>query len=61
MKVCVTEADGRFCFTGIPKGRYELRASKEGGFEITHLKVIVDPKNPQSTNKEINVSIEPGS
>jgi hypothetical protein len=60
LKACITEADGRFCFKGIAKGWYELRASKEGGFEITHVEVFIDPKNPESTDRGIDVPVVPG-
>ena len=54
---CLTEADGRYCFSGLRKGNYELRGSREGGFEITHVYVTVDPLSTESTEKEINLVI----
>jgi len=60
MAACVTGTDGRYCFSRVPRGEYELRASKDGGFEITHVYVRVDPKNRRSSNAELGISIEVG-
>jgi hypothetical protein len=57
---CVTASDGRYCFSRVLKGKYELRASKDGGFEITHVFVSVDPADPRSSNAELTVPIEIG-
>src|SRR2546429_4800887 len=35
LAACLTDADGHYCFGNIPKGRYQIRASKDGGFQIT--------------------------
>ena len=57
---CVTGTDGRYCFSRVPRGKYELRASKDGGLEITHVYVVVDPKNRKSSDAELGISIEVG-
>ncbi|HEX8456456.1 MAG TPA: carboxypeptidase-like regulatory domain-containing protein [Pyrinomonadaceae bacterium] len=60
IKACLTGEDGRFCFRGVSKGKCELRVSKNGGFEITHVYVVVDPKNRKSTDQEMNVILDVG-
>ena len=60
IRACITGEDGGFCFRSVSKGKYELRVSKEGGFEITHVYVVVDPKNPNSTNGEMSIIIYVG-
>lgn len=57
---CKTGSDGKFCFAGIAKGRYELRLSLDGGFSITHMIVKLDPQNRKSTRKPIEGFINPG-
>ncbi len=42
--VCRTAADGKFCFKGLPSGKYELRSSVDGGWNITHVYVVVENK-----------------
>ena len=42
---CRTSTDGKFCFTGLAKGKYILRFSKDGGFAITDIVVKVSPKS----------------
>jgi len=56
----ITDADGRYCFGNIPKGRYQIRASKDGGFQITFVNVYVDPNNRKASDTELDVSIELG-
>jgi hypothetical protein len=60
LAACVTDLDGRYCFANVPKGRYEVRVSKDGGFEITHVNVYVDPKNPKASNAELGITLELG-
>jgi protocatechuate 3,4-dioxygenase beta subunit len=55
---CKTSEDGRFCFRGLPTGRYELRASIAPGWNVTHVYVVVDPKG---TTKELQVTMHPGT
>ena len=60
LRACITGPDGRFCFSGVPKGKYEVRASKEGGFEITHYYVVIDPRSRKSATQEMSVPLELG-
>jgi hypothetical protein len=43
--VCLTSADGKFCFKDLPSGKYELRSSIDGGWNITHVVVIVNKES----------------
>jgi hypothetical protein len=58
---CKTRADGRFCFVGIPKGKYEIRSSIDPGWNVTHVWVRVDPGNRRSTNAETRVQMQVGN
>jgi hypothetical protein len=42
LRACVTPADGTFCFKDLPDGRYELRISRDQGFDVTHVYIVVD-------------------
>jgi hypothetical protein len=57
---CWTGASGEFCFIGIPKGAYELRLSKDGGWSTTHVYIAVNPNNRHSTKAKIIVPMQPG-
>jgi len=58
MAVCHTSADGKFCFRGLPHGKYELRSSFESGWNITHIYVVVDKKGQ---TKKIQVRMTLGT
>ena len=60
LAACVTDADGRYCFAKVPKGRYEVRVSKGGSFEITHVNVYVDPRNPKASDAKLGITLELG-
>jgi len=60
LTACITGADGRYCFAGIAKGRYEIRVSKDGGFEITYVSVYLDPNNRKASDSELGISIKVG-
>jgi hypothetical protein len=45
LAACVTAEDGKFCFRHLPPGKYELRASLNAGWNITHVYVVVDKKS----------------
>jgi len=55
---CRTGETGEFEFTDLPKGKYKIRLSKDGGYRITEIGVKVDPASKSS--KPIYASIEPG-
>lgn len=42
VRVCRTAADGKFCFTELPSGEYELRSSLDIGWNVTHVYVVID-------------------
>ena len=60
LAACRTGKDGKFCFDDLPAGTYELRISKNQEWSPTHIYVVVDPKNPKSTNTPIEVSLNIG-
>ena len=60
ISACKTGKDGKFCFRNIPPGKYELRVSKDAGFNVNHLYVEVDPGNPESVSKAIVVDMSVG-
>jgi protocatechuate 3,4-dioxygenase beta subunit len=55
---CVTAADGEFCFSKIPPGKYELRCSKPVEWDSTSAYVIVAPKTWRSTSSKIVVPLQ---
>lgn len=60
LAACRTGKDGKFCFDNLPAGTYELRISKSQEWSPTHVYVVVDPKDPKSTNTPIEVSLNIG-
>lgn len=58
---CKTGDDGEFCFVKLPKGKYEIRASIDKGFNVTHVWVLVDPGNRGSTNARIELQMRLGT
>ncbi|QQS42307.1 MAG: carboxypeptidase regulatory-like domain-containing protein [Acidobacteriota bacterium] len=59
--VCITSEDGEFFIPGIPKGVFELRISKDGGFARTHRLIKVDPEAEQYNLESLEVQIELGN
>ena len=55
---CVTGADGEFCFSKMPPGKYELRCSKPVEWDSTSAYVIVAPKARYSTSSKIVVPLQ---
>ena len=55
LSACVTGPDGGYCFANVSKGRYELRVSKDGGFKITHVEVLVDPSDHRASDAELGI------
>jgi Carboxypeptidase regulatory-like domain len=57
LAACVTAEDGKFCFRHLPPGKYELRASINGGWNITHVYVVVDKKAGQTKRLRVGMSL----
>ncbi len=58
---CVTGEDGKFCFGFVGAGKYEVRVSKDGGFNVTHIYVEVDPFGVESVEDELDAVLTPGT
>jgi Carboxypeptidase regulatory-like domain len=54
---CVVGGDGKFCFRDLPPGKYELRFSKSGGWNHTHVYVIVAPRGQKASKAMLDVSM----
>ena len=50
--VGLTAAHGKFCFRGLPSGRYQLQSSGDGGWNITHMHVVIAKQNGQKQTIE---------
>ncbi len=57
---CTTGKDGRFCFSNIPAGKYELRVSKDGSWNVVHAYVVVVPNTRVSNNEGIVIEMTVG-
>ncbi|MHB8609432.1 MAG: carboxypeptidase-like regulatory domain-containing protein [Candidatus Acidiferrales bacterium] len=57
LAACVTGADGKFCFRYLPAGEYELRASLNGGVNITHVYVVVEKKAGKRERLHVKMSV----
>jgi hypothetical protein len=58
---CATGKDGKFCFSNIPAGRYELRVSKDGSWNVVRAYVIVDPSGRYSRRGGIVIEMTVGT
>jgi hypothetical protein len=58
LRVCVSP-DGKFCFKDMPSGTYELRISRDPGWDVTHVYAVVDRK--AGARKPIQVSMHIGT
>lgn len=58
---CKTGKDGRFCFSDIPAGSYEVRVSKGSGWNVAKVYVVVEPKGRGSKSGGIVVEMEVGT
>jgi len=61
LAACRTGKNGEFCFDNIPAGSYELRVSKSQEWSPTHVYLTIDPQDPKSTNKPLEVSLQIGN
>jgi hypothetical protein len=57
---CKTGIGGRFCFSDIPSGKYELRVSKGVEWNVVHFYVVVDSTNRRSKNGGMAVKMTLG-
>jgi hypothetical protein len=57
---CKTGAAGRFCFSGLPKGTYELRCSIGSGWDVTHFYVQIGKIPGKATKRELKVEMHLG-
>ena len=55
---CITAKNGRFSFPNLKSGRYLIRLSKAGGYELTEIKVQVSRRN--RNKKSLYAIIEVG-
>ena len=58
---CVVGNDGRFCFASIPPGKYEVRVSKDGGWNHTSLIVSVALRGRDVTRRNLEVTMQVGT
>jgi hypothetical protein len=58
---CVVGPDGKFCFTGLPPGKYELRFSKDGGWKRTQMLVVVAPANRSASKRRLEIAMQVGT
>lgn len=62
---CLTDKDGSFCFTGLPSGRYLLRAGTRtrGGMNEVYVKVKLDKSwwKVWRFQKGMNLTLTPGT
>jgi protocatechuate 3,4-dioxygenase beta subunit len=57
---CLTGEKGKFCFDGLKPGKYILAVGHQG-FNITFIKLTLDPKGRRSSGKPLEVSLELGT
>jgi hypothetical protein len=58
---CIVHDDGQFCFANIPAGKYEVRFSKNGGWNRTSLVVSVAPANRNATKRDLSITLQVGT
>ena len=61
LHACVTAKDGRFCFPKLAKGNYELRVSRDAGWNPSFIFVRIDPKASRARKKPIEVLLTVGT
>ena len=55
--ICLTKADGKFCFPRLAPGTYELRTSLNAGWDVTHLHVTVNPRSGKTEGLQIRMHL----
>ena len=58
---CVVGADGSFCFTNIRAGKYEVRFSKDGGWNHTSVVVTIAPGNRRASKIGLEIEMNRGT
>jgi hypothetical protein len=58
---CVVGTDGKFCFRGLPPGKYELRFSKAGGWNHTQLYIVIAGAKQKASNRTLEISMKAGT
>ena len=58
---CIVGADGKFCFRDLPPGKYELRFSKAGGWNHTHVYVVIAAAKQKASNRSLEITMQPGT
>ena len=61
LAACVVGADGKFCFRGLRPGKYELRFSKNGGWNHTQLYVVIAAAKQKASNRSLEITMRPGT
>ena len=56
---CITGADGRFCFTKLPPGRYLLRIGhrSDSQFSAMHVLLTLEPQGRHSSARDLRVEL----
>ena len=54
---CKTAEDGKFCFTNLRSGKYEIRSSIGKGWDVTHVLVTVDIKNGKDASLDVAMQV----
>jgi protocatechuate 3,4-dioxygenase beta subunit len=58
---CVVGSDGQFCFANIPPGKYEVRFSKNGGWNHTSLVLSVGPRGRNAPKRNLEITMQVGT
>lgn len=61
LNACKTDEFGRFCFANLPAGRYELRFSKDSGWNPSYMSVVLNPHHRKRNRKKMIIRLLPGS
>ena len=57
LAACLTSADGKFCFRDLRSGKYELRSSLDGDWNISHVYVVVGNKAGKRKSLQVKMSV----